>query len=114
MILGTDSNKPWGKWDLLLAEAYQIFLDECCKQCGLPKYMCHSEDPDMQFVVETDVCEAKKAVALYEKNHSGKNGYEAPAGTQLIPRPIMADPERDFSDLRTPFYEQEAARLSDS
>lgn len=113
MILGKDSRKSWDKWDLLLAEAYQILQDERCSQCGLPRYICHSEDAGVHFDIEVDACDAKKAIAIYEKNRGGKDGYQPPPGTQLFPRPVMDDPARDLTELRRPYYEAEAKRQED-
>ena len=112
-ILGRDSRGPWDKWDILLANAHQILEKERCAQCGLPRYICHTEDEGVHFDVEVDTCDAKKAIHFYEKNHSGKNGYVAPPGTVLRPVPVMNDPERDLTELRIPFYEAEAAKLED-
>ena len=58
MILHKQPSKPWNKHDFLLLEAYQILEEERCGQCGLPKYICHSEDPEVRFRIEEDQCAA--------------------------------------------------------
>lgn len=113
VILGRDSRRSWDKWDILLANAHQILENERCNQCGLPRYICHTEDEGVHFDVEVDFCGAKQELARYEKNHGGKNGYTPPPGSQLRPVPVMEDPERDFAELRTPYYQAEAAKLED-
>jgi|GEM_PF-2073821 len=47
LILGKDSRKPWGRWDIVLAKAYQRFLNELCQQCGLPKYICFAGETEV-------------------------------------------------------------------
>jgi len=94
--------------DILLATAYQILESERCAQCGMYVWMCHSEDQDMQFEVIEDSCEATRMVANRSRQVEKRLGEQP--WVQLRPNPIMADKARDFSTLRTPYFEEEARR----
>lgn len=111
MILGKDSRKPWSDMDILLATAYQTLENERCSQCGLYVWICHSEDREMQFEVEEDSCEATRMVAERSKQSSVSKKLEDKPWIKLRPVPTMANQARDFSELRTPYFEQEAKRL---
>lgn len=94
--------------DILLATAYQILEGEKCPQCGMYVWMCHTEDPDMQFEVEEDSCEATRMVANRSKQLE-KRLADQP-WIQLRPNPVMADKGRDFVSLRVPYFEEQALR----
>jgi hypothetical protein len=105
MILHTQPGKKWTEEDFLLLEAYQILEDERCSQCGLPRYICHSDDRRIQFWVDSDTCNAK-----YEVDKRMESVKEPPKGTVLVPHPFMTD-DSDFVELRGPYYEAESKRL---
>lgn len=109
MILGKDSRKPWSEMDILLATAHQTLENERCPQCGMYVWMCHTTDPDMQFEITEDLCEATRAVANRSKQIE-KRLADTP-WVKLRPQPIMAAKDRDFNDLRTPYFMSEAERL---
>lgn len=109
MILGKDNRKPWSQMDIALATAHQLLENERCAQCGMYVWMCHTEDPDMQFEIIEDSCNATKAVANVSKLREKKLA-EKP-WVKLKPRPLMGDEERDFPSLRTPYFETEMERL---
>ncbi len=71
--------------------------------------MCHSEDPDMQIEIIEDVCEAKRMLSNKEK----QIGDKAQPHVALRPFPVMANKDRDFSDLRRPYFEEEARRFAE-
>lgn len=121
MVLGRDSRKRWGKWDFLLAKAYQRYLDELCPQCGMPVYVCHSEDSRVEFKITKDVCFATAEVERAQKRESDKRGKNASPdfGMRFIPEPKIIepldpstkrDPDMDLSDLRQPYYRAVAIR----
>lgn len=97
--------------DILLATAYEILEGERCSQCGLYVWICHSEDPGMQFEVLEDSCEATRAVANRSKQTGTAKKLEEKPWIKLRPNPVMADQERDFTDLRTPYFEEESRRM---
>lgn len=112
LILGKDSKKPWGKWDILLAKAYQRFLNEICQQCGLPKYICHSDDNRIQFKVVEDECAstARSERAQEALVEAKKKSF----GTRLYGEPYLMqdaiDAGLEFSDFRRPYMVDEAKR----
>lgn len=110
MILHTQPSKPWVKYDFLLLEAYQQLEDERCQKCGLPRYICHTDDITVDFEVYEDECEGKRRIDEYEKLHYKDGG--APAHKSLRLEPKMTD-GRDFTALRDPYYAAEAKKRAD-
>lgn len=110
LILGADTSKPWGKWDLLLAEAYQILQDERCPQCGLYRWICGNDDEAVQFDVVEESC-----VAIAEKDkyiaRKYKGDKSVPVGTVVKPQPYMVDDTRDLMELREPYYKAQYKKL---
>lgn len=116
MVLGKDSRKKWGKWDFLLAKAYQRYLSELCPQCGLPIYICHSTDNRIEFKTTKDVCFATAAVERKQKQNAaarGKNADPEP-GVRYVPEPQIVgvddDADLELSDFRIPYYKELAVR----
>jgi hypothetical protein len=110
MILHTQPTKPWDKHDFLLIEAFEILEAERCGQCGLPKYICHSDDFEVRFRIEEDQCAAMVEKESYEERARGSDtSYKPPLGTRLHPVPYMND-DTDFTRLREPYYLAERAR----
>jgi len=116
MVLGRDSRKKWGKWDFLLAKAYQRYLDEQCPQCGMPVYICHSEDNRIEFKVTKDVCFATADVEAAQKRASKERGDRgAEPGARFVPEPRIipvegAGDDLELSDFRAPYYRDFAIR----
>lgn len=114
LILGKDSKKPWTDLDVLFAKAYQRFLNEQCKQCGLPKYICHNDDNRIQFKVARDEC-ASTAVAEREQARVAKNEKNPEHGTQIYAEPFLTEDAveegLEFSDFRRPYLLDRARRL---
>lgn len=110
LVLGRDSRKPWNQWDILLAKAYQRFLNELCQQCGGPKYLCHSSDNRIQFSSVLDEC-ASAAVAEKKQDEIAKEknkrfGVKVSAEAKLIP---SAEAEGlEFADFRKPYLIERA------
>lgn len=99
----------WGEWDYLLVEAVQQLENERCR-CGLPIYICHSDDPHIRFRVEEDVCEAKRVVdAFEERQQKSDPKYKAPHGTALRPIPYTTD-DSDFVSYRDDYYRSDYER----
>jgi hypothetical protein len=100
---------PWTEWDYLLVEAVQTLEAERCR-CGLPVYICHSDDPHIRFRVEEDVCEASAAVDRFEDDLRRKDAdYKTPAGTTLRPVPYTTDGS-DFTRYRDDYYRNDYMR----
>ncbi|MGN6324495.1 hypothetical protein [Pseudolysinimonas sp.] len=99
----------WSEWDYLLIEAVQTLEAERCR-CGLPIYICHSDDPHIRFRVEEDVCEATAAVDRHEDALKAKDkDYKPDPGTTLRPVPYTTD-KSDFVDYRDRYYDAEKER----
>ena len=113
--MGTDNRKRWSKWDIVLAQAFQILENERCSQCGLPRYICGNDSRDVDFRIEKQVCYATIAREKYEKAEEKKRGKakgqqnEAPPGEAVYPSPYLHS-GADLSTLRDPYYEAEWKR----
>lgn len=99
----------WGEWDYLLAEAVEQLEAERCPNCGLPTYVCHSDDPRIRFRVEEDTCEASKATEVYEERQQKAGDYKKPPGSTLRPVPYTTDGS-DFTQYREAYYFSESER----
>jgi hypothetical protein len=104
LILGKDSRKPWGKWDLLIAEAYQILQTERCSQCGLPVWICHSEDSDIEFDLVEETCFATRERETVHEADSKSAGYEEPKGTVAHPVPFTRSKKPMEYAMRDEYY----------
>jgi hypothetical protein len=99
----------WTEWDYLLIEAIQQLESERCR-CGLPVYICHSDDPRIRFRVEEDVCEATKAIDIYEdRAQKSSKEYKRPHGSSLRPVPYTTD-DSDFVIYRDDYYQSDFDR----
>ena len=113
LVLGKDSRKPWGRWDIVLAKAYQRFLNELCQQCGLPRYLCHTDDNRVQFKVVRDECASTAASEKAQENlrEDGKKSY----GVRLFGEPYLTEDAKaeglEFSDLRKPYLTERAKKM---
>jgi hypothetical protein len=118
LVLGKDSGKKWGKWDTLLAKAYQRFLSELCQQCGMPKYICHSDDNRIQFKLSRDEC-ASTAMSEREldrmRQQAEKNPNQRSFGVRVFGEPFLApqaiEDGLELSDFRKPYLTEEAKKL---
>lgn len=71
---------------------------------------CHSDDPHIRFRVEEDVCEATKAVDIFEdRAQKSDKDYKRPHGTALRPVPYTTD-ESDFVRYRDDYYRADHER----
>lgn len=113
LVLGKDSLKPWGKWDILLAKAYQRFLNELCQQCGLPRYICHSEDGRIQFKASRDNCESTAVAERIQEEmaKSDKRSY----GVRVFGQPYLTEDAiaegMELSDFRRPYLIERAKKM---
>ena len=112
LILGKDSGKPWGRWDIVLAKAYQRFLNELCQQCGLPKYMCHTDDNRIQFKATRDEC-ASSAVAERVQEQMSKNDNRD-YGVRVFGEPFLTldavEDGMEMSDFRKLYFIEQAKK----
>lgn len=108
MFIGADSRKKWDDMDVLIMSAYQITLDEACSQCGMPRWLCHNEDPKLNVRVKYDVCVAKQAVD--DAREARKEGDPDPG----FAYPEFYDlDERPLETFRQSYYEQRAAAAAE-
>lgn len=112
LILGKDSHKPWGRWDIVLSKAYQRFLNELCQQCGLPKYICHNDDNRIQFKPTRDEC-AAAAVAERTQETMAKNDNKS-YGVRVFGEPFLTvdaiEEGLEMSDFRKPYFIEQAKK----
>lgn len=64
----------WSQVDKKLAVALQILEDETCSDCGIPVWLGHSDDKDIQFEVKSRVC---YSCAEIEKDQEEKPGRKS-------------------------------------
>ena len=114
LILGRDSRKGWTATDIVLAKAYQRFLSELCPQCGLPKYICHTDDERIQFKLGRDEC-ASAAKSEAEQARLSKMKTPPPMyGKKIFGEPFLTpdaiEDGLEFSDFRRPYLKDQAMR----
>lgn len=68
MVFQEQPNEPWGRFDFLLIEAYQMLQDELCPKCGHPIWLCRSSSNKVDFSVEEAYCAAERTLMEYENN----------------------------------------------
>lgn len=86
------SSKKHYKWEPLdygLAEAYKIFEDERCPQCGTHIWHAFSEDQNIKFDIEEVKCES--CVVL--DTHNEKEKDKKPGVTPSIKTGVYLDDE---------------------
>jgi len=82
VILHKQPTAKWSDLDWALLEAHRGLQNERCGQCGLPRWICHSEDGDLGFKGVDDTCFASKEIdTVHDKKSSGKN-YKEPKGVR--------------------------------
>lgn len=100
----------WSRTDIVLGKAYQRFLNELCGQCGLPRYICHSDDNRIQFDLRQDQCAAMEKVERAQKNAGDKDQF----GVRLVADPYLVDSAKaeglDMSDFRRPYLMDQAKK----
>lgn len=106
----------WSSLDFALFVAYKTLQDERCSQCGLPRYVCHSENPDIQFSIDEDQCVAKREIERYEEaerdRHDGDSDWKPPKGTTLVPR-VETVSGADPTSYRDEYYNSMRVRLEE-
>lgn len=103
-------SKHWTEWDYSLSEAVEQLEAERCPQCGLPVYVCHSDDPHIRFRVEEDICEASAERERYEDRQQSKSkDYKPAPGSTTRAIPYTTDGS-DFTAYRDDYYEAEMRR----
>lgn len=114
LILGKDSRKPWTPTDIVFAKAYQRFLNELCQQCGMPRYMCHTDDNRIQFKSSEDVCAASQVTEREQANRAKQKNYTG-YGVKLYAEPYLTEDAiaegLEFSDFRKPYLIDRAKKL---
>lgn len=112
LVLGKDSRKPWNKWDVVLAKAYQRYLGEVCPQCGGARYLCHTDDNRVQFKAVHDDC-AATVVAEREQEKLSKES-KANHGVKVYGEPYLTEDAvaegLELSDFRRPYMKELAKK----
>jgi len=115
LVLGRDSRKTWSRTDIVLAKAYQRFLNELCQQCGLPKYICHTDDNRIQFKLIEDDCASAAKVEKAQYDASKKKDATPRFGVKMAGEPYLTqdaiDEGLEFSDFRRPYLIDRARKL---
>lgn len=107
-ILHVQPHDPWDEYDFLLFEAYTLLQDELCGQCGMPRYLCHNDDRNLEIEILEDDCRTKVALHAYEEADriAGGEDYKPPVGTTLRPRYFLIE-GGDPATVRDGYYEGE-------
>lgn len=114
LILGRDSGKKWSKTDIVLAKAYQRFLNELCQQCGYPKYICHTDDERVQFKIREDICAANQKTEREQADRANNKKYKG-HGIRLYAEAYLTEDAiaegLEMSDFRRPYLIDRAQKL---
>lgn len=78
-----------------------ILDSELCQQCGMPRYLCDSEDNDLQFRAVHETCAAKRVVDE-QRDRDEKNNVNS-NGTVIRPEPYSIE-GRELISFREPYY----------
>lgn len=100
MLFHEQPTDPWQPYDFKLLEAYQVLQDETCQMCGHPLWLCRSTDPNLEFRVQTAVCQAKAALEKADKKREN-NKRELKPGEYAFTVPKML-----FKDMELPTREE--------
>lgn len=79
------SSTKWTRIDKLLLLAWQTYQDDLCKKCGVPVWLGHSEDPNIDFKIKKTVC--------YSCQHLEHDKEEPPAGGTKYTVPVPTEVE---------------------
>lgn len=97
----------WGEMDYACIEAIHFLDKETCSSCGLPVYICRSDDPHIRFRVQEVTCAAKEAVERVEESRRDSDkDYRPKPGTSLRPIPYTTDGS-DFAKYRDAYYRED-------
>lgn len=105
MILGKRAKGGPSKWDLLLAQAEHLLESERCPQCGNPRYICQSDDNDIDFYLYDEVCNATQKRLKHEKRKEKENRDGIVVGTEAY-----TYSGTDLTSFRDGYYEGEIAK----
>lgn len=115
LVLGRDSRKTWSRTDIVLAKAYQRFLNELCQQCGYPKYICHTDDNRVQFRLVEDHCASAAKAEKAQHEASNKKDAKPRFGVKVAGEPYLTEDAvaegMEFSDFRRPYLIDRARKL---
>lgn len=75
---------------------------ERCGQCGQPRYVCQSDDPDIGFQLRVEECNATQVRARAEESREKKK--KSAAGISLSTEPYTHS-GADLDAFRDPYYE---------
>jgi hypothetical protein len=96
---------PHGKWkwyDYSLFDAVHRVDDELCRECGLPVYICRSEESDIQIDVRVDYCAGDVAIERKRKSLTPEGGVP-PSGATYSAEPYSLS-GKPLSSYREPYW----------
>ena len=101
LILGKQKSSLPTKWDLLLAEAEKTLEMERCPQCGNPRWVCQSDDSDIDFRVYDETCNAMRKKQQQEEKNSKKKGDRSGI---IVGVEAYTHSDTPLVEFREPFY----------
>lgn len=113
MIIGADSRKPWDAMDRQIMLAYQIHLDERCQSCGLPIWLCHSEDNRLDIKINVDHCAVKEELEAYEDRNKESDPAEK-WGKTVVPSMATRNTDLPLHKFRRVYYDALRAEAEES
>lgn len=87
------NGKKWSEVDKKLMLAWTTYQDEMCPRCGIPMWLGHSEDPNIEFHTEITVC--------YSCQHIGNDKKPEPEGGTKYNTPAAVEIEGEDTKLPT-------------
>lgn len=106
MVFREQPSDPWKRGDFKLLEAYEIMQKETCGHCGNPIWLCHSDNSDLQWDVETSICYAENTLKEWHKNHA--DAKDSPYAVPYVITYEGREVVKDFKNLptRKQFFEE--------
>lgn len=93
----------FSEMDFLIAEAVTLLEGERCAQCGLPKWICQSNDPDIEIDLVKEECNAVRKKAKREEKDQKDKKDTAGVAYGFEPYTHSGTPLEQF---REPFYRE--------
>lgn len=86
MLFHEQPSDPWGRFDFLLLEAYQILQEETCTECGNPIWVCRNENAaNVGFKIKTAKCYAKAELEKWQEKQDKKKTKKKAYGEYPYP-----------------------------
>jgi hypothetical protein len=79
--MGRQDGPDWTSKDRAIAQAWVLFQDLLCQQCGNPKKVCHDPDLDGELYGEVVHCHLTAAIARAQQREMDR--YKGQAGPDV-------------------------------